>query len=243
MLPVLGVKTSQITIKSPPLPCVTLKATIPGTAMIHQAVFGTTITQYGNSGTQMISKPQQPLGKLSYAAILRRPPQKTRNFSISTNSNSPTVDTTTIVDSNNTKLSKDSSCTTSSYSKNGRNENTNQRTPFWTYTRVNDEESLQEFLTEINTAEEHIADIFADAEGGNGHGRNFNLNTVQIKMVSLRRSWLIDIKTLGDEAFDTPCTTCHQHTFRQILENKTSQSYGSMCEPIPIPFTVTTTFT
>jgi hypothetical protein len=59
---------------------------------------------------------------------------------------------------------------------------------FWRYIKVNDEESLQEFITAINTVNKYIVNIFADAEGSNGHRRSFKVNIVQVKMVSLRRS-------------------------------------------------------
>jgi exonuclease 3'-5' domain-containing protein 1 len=64
-----------------------------------------------------------------------------------------------------------------------------------------------------------MVDTFSDAEGGDGHGRNNNLNTVQVKIVSLGRSWLTDIKTLGDKAFETSCATGLKLSFRQVLKS------------------------
>lgn len=48
------------------------------------------------------------------------------------------------------------------------------------YSRVNTDESLHEFSTAVDKAKDCIVDILADAEGGDGHGRNSALNALQI---------------------------------------------------------------
>jgi hypothetical protein len=60
------------------------------------------------------------------------------------------------------------------------------------YSVVNDEEALQEFMTAIDMVDDYNVDIFADTEGEDGLGKDFNLNCITIKMVSQNRRWLLD---------------------------------------------------
>ncbi len=87
------------------------------------------------------------------------------------------------------------------------------------YSVVNDEETLREFMTVIDMVDDYDIDIFADTEGDDGLGKDFNLNCIKIKMVSQDRRWLLDPMALGKELFDTPAKTGNKRTLRQILED------------------------
>jgi hypothetical protein len=87
------------------------------------------------------------------------------------------------------------------------------------YSVVNDEEGLQEFLSVIDMVDDYDVDIFADTEGENGLGKDFNLNCITIKMVSQNRRLLLDPMALGNKLFDTPARTGKKRTLRQILED------------------------
>lgn len=51
------------------------------------------------------------------------------------------------------------------------------------YSVVNDEEALQEFMSAVDKVDEYEVDIFADTEGEDGLGKDFNPNGITIKMV------------------------------------------------------------
>jgi len=84
-----------------------------------------------------------------------------------------------------------------------------------------DDDKLQAFVRDINQTENGAIDLYLDAEGGNGHGRNRSLNTIQVRIESLGRDYLVDVKALRETLFDTApvCETGRKQTFRQILED------------------------
>ncbi|KAE8449433.1 hypothetical protein EG329_008041 [Mollisiaceae sp. DMI_Dod_QoI] len=87
------------------------------------------------------------------------------------------------------------------------------------HTMVDTDETLQDFLSIVDMVEDYDVDIFIDAEGGNGHGRDSNLNFVQVKLAASGKAWLLDVKKLDRKIFDTPSLTGKRRTFRQILED------------------------
>ena len=88
------------------------------------------------------------------------------------------------------------------------------------YKLVDDEESLADFLSTIGKVDDYIVDIFADTEGENRLGKEFNINGITIKMVSEDQRWLIDPKALGDRIFNTPAKTGKKRTLAEIFESK-----------------------
>jgi exonuclease 3'-5' domain-containing protein 1 len=95
------------------------------------------------------------------------------------------------------------------------------RTWLLAHTMVETEASLQEFLSVVDkVAVDYEVDLFLDAEGGNGHGRNSNLNFIQVKSASLDKTWLLDVQVLGAKIFDTPSTTGKKRTLGQICEDE-----------------------
>jgi len=85
------------------------------------------------------------------------------------------------------------------------------------YVMVNTMDTLHEFLSIIDQVEDNKVDIFFDAEGGNGHGRGFDLNAVSIHMLSKSRVWVLDPKVLGTALVETPSPAGRKRTLGQIL--------------------------
>jgi exonuclease 3'-5' domain-containing protein 1 len=71
----------------------------------------------------------------------------------------------------------------------------------------------------MNTVEESVIELFMDVEGGQNHGRNGNLNFIQILRVSTGRLWLLDIKAIGTLPFHIKCHFGKQQSIADIFEN------------------------
>lgn len=82
------------------------------------------------------------------------------------------------------------------------------------------EETLQEFISIVDGAKDYEVEIFLDAEGGDGHGRNSNMNFVEVNFASTDQSCLLDVKKLGSKIFDMPSLTSKGRTFGQILADE-----------------------
>lgn len=91
------------------------------------------------------------------------------------------------------------------------------------HTMVDTINSNQEFVDEVvklavPSSDPKFLQFVLDAEGSDGHGRNHNLNYLQVSHVKTGKTWLLDAKVLGKKLVDTPSAT--GRTFKQILEDK-----------------------
>lgn len=87
------------------------------------------------------------------------------------------------------------------------------------YTLVNDEETLREFLIDMDKVQEYKLDHYMDEEGSKQHDRYNHLNGIALKMVSIDRTWLLDPRALGDKLFHTAGTVGKKRTFGDILQS------------------------
>jgi hypothetical protein len=117
MSPLLGLTAGRLSPKPLPLRHEGMKAATSSTGAFQQTSCGIDSTKYEEPKSQAFSQTQPALGKLSYAAVLKRTVTKRKNLSIRTISSFLTIDSNATNDSTNTNLSDKSSYTTPSESK------------------------------------------------------------------------------------------------------------------------------